>query len=104
VASTNEFGNVVLGKAKSSYFVSYSDYKLKTKNPFLVVQMNCLKIGLKISYDPYNQKKQLLLRIVEFISKLVMVHIPRTDRILLPPPIGLLHYLIILKHYMIMKV
>ena len=35
MASTNEFGNVVLGKAKSSQdFVSYSDYKLKTKNPF----------------------------------------------------------------------
>jgi hypothetical protein len=48
VASTNEFGNVVLGKAKSSQdFVSYSDYKLKTKIHFLVVQMNCLKIGLK---------------------------------------------------------
>lgn len=62
VASTNEFGNVVLGKAKSSQdFVSYSDYKLKTKNPF-----SCSADELpenraqKISYDPYNQKKAAL--------------------------------------------
>lgn len=58
VASTNEFGNIVLGKTKSSEeFVSYSDYKLKSKNPF-----SCSADELpenktnKISFDP-NKKK-----------------------------------------------
>ena len=58
VASTNQFGNIVVGKTKSSDdFVSYSDYKLKSQNPF-----SCSTEELpenqtkKISFDP-NKKK-----------------------------------------------
>ena len=62
VASTNEFGNIVLGKTKDSQdFVSYSDYKLKSKNPFSCsadqLPENAAK---KISFDPYKQKANKL--------------------------------------------
>jgi len=59
VASTNKFGNIVVGKTKSSQdFVSYSDYKLKSSNPF-----SCSAEELpenqtkKISFDPYKKKE-----------------------------------------------
>lgn len=62
IASNNKFGNIVLGKAKSSQdFVSYSDYKLKPKNPF-----SCSADELpenktqKISYDPNTKKASSL--------------------------------------------
>lgn len=57
VASTNELGNVVLGKARSSQdFVSYSDYKLKPKNPFSCgADQLPENAANKISYDP-NKK------------------------------------------------
>ncbi|AZI54570.1 T9SS C-terminal target domain-containing protein [Epilithonimonas vandammei] len=58
VASTNQLGNIVVGKTKSSDdFVSYSDYKLKSQNPF-----SCSADELpenqtkKISFDPYKKK------------------------------------------------
>jgi len=80
VASTNELGNVVLGKAKSSQdFVSYSDYKLKPKNPFSCgadqlpenaankisydptkktsnkLTANCVRVYFEVGYGPYTQ-------------------------------------------------
>jgi len=80
VASTNELGNIVLGKAKSSGdFVSYSDYKLKAKNPFTCgaeelpenqtnkisfdpnkktskkLTENCVRIYFEVGYGPYTQ-------------------------------------------------
>ena len=80
VASTNEFGNIVLGKTKSTQdFVSYSDYKLKSKNPFSCsadqlpentskkisfdpnkktankLTANCVRVYFEIGYGPYTQ-------------------------------------------------
>jgi len=80
VASTNEFGNIVLGKTKSSQdFVSYSDYKLKSKNPFSCSAdelpenkvnkpsfdpnakkaskdaNSCIRIYFEVGYGPYTQ-------------------------------------------------
>ncbi|MPS73554.1 MAG: T9SS type A sorting domain-containing protein [Chryseobacterium sp.] len=79
VASTNELGNIVVGKAKSSQdFVSYSDYKLKSKNPFSCSaeelpenaskkisfdpnkkasrdSNNCVRIYFEVGYGPYTQ-------------------------------------------------
>ncbi|WP_312766517.1 T9SS type A sorting domain-containing protein [Epilithonimonas sp.] len=80
IASTNEFGNVVVGKAKSSQdFVSYSDYKLKSKNPFSCSAdelpenkinkpsfdpnakkaskdaNSCIRIYFEVGYGPYTQ-------------------------------------------------
>ncbi|SDF00545.1 T9SS type A sorting domain-containing protein [Epilithonimonas hungarica] len=80
VASTNELGNIVVGKAKSSQdFVSYSDYKLKSKNPFSCSAdelpenkinkpsfdpnakkaskdaNSCIRIYFEVGYGPYTQ-------------------------------------------------
>jgi len=80
VASTNELGNIVVGKTKSSQdFVSYSDYKLKSKNPFSCSAdelpenkinkpsfdpnakkaskdaNNCIRIYFEVGYGPYTQ-------------------------------------------------
>ncbi|WP_379969032.1 T9SS type A sorting domain-containing protein [Epilithonimonas sp. UC225_85] len=80
VASTNELGNVVLGKTKNSQdFVSYSDYKLKSKNPFSCgadqlpenaakkisfdpnkktsnkLTANCVRVYFEVGYGPYTQ-------------------------------------------------
>lgn len=62
VASTNRFGNIVLGKTKSSQdFVSYSDYKLKPKNPFLCSADELPENNnQKISFDPYKKKAAAL--------------------------------------------
>lgn len=79
VASGDQFGNIVLGKTKSSQdFVSYSDYKLKAKNPFSCsaeelpenaankisfdpkkqspkLTANCVRIYFEVGYGPYTQ-------------------------------------------------
>ncbi|MPT30615.1 MAG: T9SS type A sorting domain-containing protein [Chryseobacterium sp.] len=80
VASTNELGNIVVGKTKSSQdFVSYSDYKLKSKNPFSCSAdelpenkinkpsfdpnakkaskdaNSCIRIYFEVGYGPYTQ-------------------------------------------------
>lgn len=79
VASANEVGNVILGKAASSEdFVSYSDYKLKPKNPFACgaeelpenaskhisydpgkttskLTLNCIRVYFEVGYGPYTQ-------------------------------------------------
>lgn len=61
VASTNELGNIVLGKTKNSQdFVSYSDYKLKPKNPFACSTEELPENANKyISYKPSNKKTSL---------------------------------------------
>lgn len=61
VASTNELGNVVLGKAKSSGdFVSYSDYKLKAKNPFTCGAEELPENQTQnISFDPSKKTSKL---------------------------------------------
>lgn len=58
VASTNELGNVVVGKTKNTGdFVSYSDYKLKSKNPFSCSADELPENNVnKISFDPNNKK------------------------------------------------
>lgn len=60
VASTSTVGNVVVGKARSSQdFVSYNDYKMKSKNPFSCsadeLPENAAK---KISFDPGKKTSQ----------------------------------------------
>ncbi|ASK29474.1 zinc metalloprotease [Chryseobacterium sp. T16E-39] len=59
VASTNELGNVVLGKVKNSEdFVSYSESKLTGANPF-ICGVDELKENQaqKIAFDPNTNKK-----------------------------------------------
>ncbi len=61
VASTNELGNVVLGKARNSQdFVSYSDYKLKPKNPFTCGAEELPENQTQnISFDPSKKTSKL---------------------------------------------
>ncbi|KFC22235.1 zinc metalloprotease [Epilithonimonas lactis] len=61
VASGDQFGNIVLGKTKSSQdFVSYSDYKLKAKNPFSCSAEELPEnAATKISFDPRKQASRL---------------------------------------------
>jgi len=58
VASANELGNIVVGKVKSADdFVSYSDYKMKSKNPFSCAADELPENNMKkISFDP-NKKR-----------------------------------------------
>lgn len=61
VASINELGNIVVGKTTNSEdFVSYSDYKLKEKNPFTCGTDELPEnIGKYSSYDPNSKKSTL---------------------------------------------
>lgn len=94
VASSNDLGNVVLGKAKSSQdFVSYSDSKLKPKNPFLCsadqlpenaakrisydpnkktskLTTNCVRIYFEVGYGPYTQNGSNVQNTVDWLTAL----------------------------------
>ncbi len=58
VASNNTLGNIVLGKtASTGDFVTYSDYKMKSKNPFSCSADELPENNVnKISFDPNRQK------------------------------------------------
>lgn len=94
VASTNKLGNIVLGKTKiSGEYVSYSDYKLKSKNPFTCstdelpenvgkytsydpskktskLTANCVRIYFEVGYGPYTQNGKDITKTTNWVTAL----------------------------------
>lgn len=94
VASTNELGNIVVGKTTNSEdFVSYSDYKLKEKNPFTcgtdelpenigkyssydpnskksTLTANCIRVYYEVGYGPYTQHSSDVTSTTNFVTAL----------------------------------